>query len=822
MSFSESAGVITQTGTDTNYSGMIGLTGVTKNGNQYTLDNTRLLVTGTLDVDRTTDRLRFINYADLPGREYVFKITGNFDNSTVRTYQNTTIYDPLPSISFEFEKINGGNNGLFDGYIQTTSTSNVTIQGMVNVNDGATTGSQFNLAHNFEGNVTLDNAIFLNSTIGTLKLIFTAQTASTITINNCEFYGHGYRTAANSLTVNGLNTFGHPETINVNTTNFVSDLTLEGMEGFGVSTIFRSAGVSANLKFVRYINPFSSIPAPIPLINVSLSSAAGSQTIVQNRMIFTVQDASGVVANAKIQAIDTDNGNRPTTNYGASQAYETATSGDLTYSEITDINGNATFLVTSAVWYLGTSSTDKNIDNRGVANTYDLNYKLSSFLHLPTEQTPNHYASGDKKPVFLLSLDASITETNETTIASYSVIDNANKFYDRAKKFWYDNFDRQNLYVTKSGNQIDAGSYNVIIDATASSVFNVSGNTITIKANTFTGDMTTTGVITLLNGAIFNGTRTDANGTVLPLRNISVTGLVAGSTIRIYNETTSSQVFNQVVAGTSYTAQYAEGVGYSIGDVLELKVAKINMLEFSTSVVVTPTGWTALVSQETNAIYNEHGVDGSTVTGISWDSGNMEFDFNDADNNIEGADIGAWYYYFITTQVGISEAFGALVWSQVNKITNATNKVAITFDNIKSSPLQINNCWINRDDGVSIIATTSNSIQINPPAVFNTSIADVALIKAKTDLLNFTGTDIKATLDGEEVVTDTASRDASKADVSGLSTFDPSTQDVNTNNLSREASKADTTDLATKDNQEIINNGVKKSSLIIPHNEDTQ
>ena len=46
------------------------------------------------------------------------------------------------------------------------------------------------------------------------------------------------------------------------------------------------------------------------------------------------------------------------------------------------------------------------------------------------------------------------------------------------------------------------------------------------------------------------------------------------------------------------------------------------------------------------------------------------------------------------------------------------SKVAITFDNIRSAPLQINNTWIDRDDGISIIAVTSNSMQINPPAVF--------------------------------------------------------------------------------------------------------
>jgi hypothetical protein len=251
----------------------------------------------------------------------------------------------------------------------------------------------------------------------------------------------------------------------------------------------------------------------------------------------------------------------------------------------------------------------------------------------------------------------------------------------------------------------------------------------------------------------------------LPLRNVSVTGLTAGSTLRVYNTTTSAQVVNQVVAGTSYTATYAEGVGYSVGDVLELRAAKIDKLEFTASVIATSAGWSALISQDPNPTYAAHGKDGSTVSGITWDSGNMQFDFNDADNQIDGADIGAWYYYFITTATGIAEAFGALSWPQVNKITNVTSKVAITFDNVKSAPLRINNCWIDRDDGASIIATGSNSIQIDPPAVFVQGLSDVALIKAKTDLLNFTGTDVKATLDSEAVVTDTASRDASKADL---------------------------------------------------------
>ena len=71
----------------------------------------------------------------------------------------------------------------------------------------------------------------------------------------------------------------------------------------------------------------------------------------------------------------------------------------------------------------------------------------------------------------------------------------------------------------------------------------------------------------------------------------------------------------------------------------------------------------------------------------------------------------------------------------------------------------------------------------------------------------------------DDVNTNTASRNASKADVSNLSTFDPSFDDVTTDVASREASKADVTDLATKDNQEVVNDGVKKASLLIPHSD---
>jgi hypothetical protein len=267
-------------------------------------------------------------------------------------------------------------------------------------------------------------------------------------------------------------------------------------------------------------------------------------------------------------------------------------------NEATDVSGRISTLPTysgiKCLQYKTYAGDTETLKGSHTFRSYKYGYGLTS-------KTISVQPSVDIAEKDFKLADTLITETTKATVSAYTQIDTSTKFYDRAAAYLEDNLDTfTDLLVTRSGNLIDAGAYNVTIDATASSAFATSGNTITIKASTYTGDMVTTGTITLSNGATFSGTRTDANGTVLAPRNASLTGIAAGSTLRVYNTTTSTQVVNQVVAGTSYTATYAEGVGYSVGDVLELRVAKIDKLEFTTSVIPTSAGWSALVSQEDN------------------------------------------------------------------------------------------------------------------------------------------------------------------------------------------------------------------------------
>jgi len=108
-------------------------------------------------------------------------------------------------------------------------------------------------------------------------------------------------------------------------------------------------------------------------------------------------------------------------------------------------------------------------------------------------------------PLTLLDEDL-LTETVKTTIDGYTQIDTPQKFFDRAYSELYDSITNEEDYtVTRNGEIIEAGSYDVDIDGTiGGDAFVLSGNKITIKATTYTGLINTTGTITTLNGAVYD------------------------------------------------------------------------------------------------------------------------------------------------------------------------------------------------------------------------------------------------------------------------------------------------------------------------------
>ena len=314
----------------------------------------------------------------------------------------------------------------------------------------------------------------------------------------------------------------------------------------------------------------------------------------------------------------------------------------------------------------------------------------------------------------IISVDTAITETNGATVAAYTTLETSAKLYDRYQYFLSLAANiKTNNGLSRSGTLINAGSYNVVIDATAAQAFALAGNTITIKASTYTGDMTTTGIITLANGAVFIGTRTDANGTVAPPKTVSITGITAGSRLQIYNVTTAAEVVNTIVAGASYSATYTEGTGYSAGDVVRVRLAYDSgataKLPFTGQAIVGASGWALLASQQDDAVYNALGIDGSAVTEFVEDFPNTQVDINDPDGSTRVDRLYAWFVHAQGGEEGIRQWFGGIVAEDEANFRVVTAILNLKIDNVAATGVTFTDGRrLYRDDNASpLVSSTS-------------------------------------------------------------------------------------------------------------------
>jgi len=314
---------------------------------------------------------------------------------------------------------------------------------------------------------------------------------------------------------------------------------------------------------------------------------------------------------------------------------------------------------------------------------------------------------------FFMALDESLTETNKATVDNYTELETPEKFYDRAKSAWYDN--ESYPHLTKNGNTINAGSYNITVDASAASAFAFDGSTITIKATQYVGNIISSGTFTLLNGAEILGTYGET--VVLPW---TVTNVEAGSTVQLYNVTQNIQIENYITSGSgtkiTATGSYSSAEAES-GDTIRLRVTcqvGLSALEpFETFGVATAAGIAFRADQVADAVYNANNIDGSNITGITLtpDYTNIQIDLDDdeAPYQITAQEIYNYYAYIITTTQGIANFFGAI--SPIDRMNYRINAsiAPIKLQNTGTTDVVINGGRLYRDDNVSIIDTNSST-----------------------------------------------------------------------------------------------------------------
>jgi hypothetical protein len=350
------------------------------------------------------------------------------------------------------------------------------------------------------------------------------------------------------------------------------------------------------------------------------------------------------------------------------------------------------------------------VDRRSDSNSNadDFTFKFCSYGHSFSTSTQALKGLGELAVNWVLFDDALITDTRATTDA-YSVINTPEKFYNKAKAYLVDNYAGEtSTIVSRNGSNINAGSYDVVVDASASSVFAISGTTLTIKATTFVGNISTSGSATLSNGAEVIGTF--GATTVLPweIKNIEAT-----SRLQLYNVTKDTEVITTKLSGTAGALVDTDGTYTSseiaVGDIVRLRVTCVTgdeaMIPVVTTGVATTAGLNFSIDQQADTIYNTNAIDGSAINAWTADFTNtpMGVDLSESDGGASVQEIYAYIVYQQTTQNGVDK------WFNVIRAIDGSNYqidqaiADIKIQNIGTVAVNISGGRIFRKDGASVL-----------------------------------------------------------------------------------------------------------------------
>ena len=242
-------------------------------------------------------------------------------------------------------------------------------------------------------------------------------------------------------------------------------------------------------------------------------------------------------------------------------------------------------------------------------------------------------------------------------------------------------------------------------DALPPLIIEDSGTAYETQIGAITGVATAAGGMRIVDGSanpISGFTRMQSNdGTYWSppvVASASITGIVSGSKVRIYNVTENAETYIGT-PGTSYATTYTDGTGYTTGDSVQVTIHKRGYLTFQTTVVASAGGWVVGADQQVDDVYTTLAIDGSAVTGFAADYVFDEVNVTVA-SNFNIADMYAWWNYNLESNEGIRYfVAGMTAIDQANFRINNAN-VDIYIDNTTATNLrQLDNRRIYRADG---------------------------------------------------------------------------------------------------------------------------
>ena len=193
----------------------------------------------------------------------------------------------------------------------------------------------------------------------------------------------------------------------------------------------------------------------------------------------------------------------------------------------------------------------------------------------------------------------------------------------------------------------------------------------------------------------------------------SITNIVSGSRIQIYNVTTATELVNAIVSGTSYTYSYTVGTQISSGNTIRVRLTYQSGVtakaRFESLAVAGATGFSVLAQQTNDEVYNLIGIDGSTATEFSADYPNVEVNVSDPDNSTSVSRMYAWWVSNEFTADGIRQFFGGIDADDAANFKIVTSRASIKIDNTSSTGVTFTgDIRLYRDDGATpLVASTT-------------------------------------------------------------------------------------------------------------------
>lgn len=750
MAFSLSGSTITQTGTDANLSGLAGIAGVTVNTlasasgtfqgvTQYVINaSTTLVVNGTISHDPDSEIL--VLQRNSTDRPLTINGTYNFGSSAV--FRGGTVYQ-------------AGCGLVIAGYY--TGTQRQFQDAIAGIYISATGTLNWKGAAIFSG-----RSIISDGALNIEDAKFVPRCTNTATKDYCPRVGFKSGTGAlNGLVVEGesghffgvtlgsmtLSQFQRLDVVGNN--DAAAIISPEPASGFGSPFLFVSdikdlstgnlyVSRAWQQRFIEIMNYGGGVNLKDQLSDKTSTDFNAKGAVLVTKQVsakFLAQNGAPI-QDAKFYISEVSDGNEPPSSVSA-----TFTAQDISFLEsprsfllTSDANGD-TVTAKLAIYFgykMLTAAMVDNVRTKNGGNTLDAAW--ISYAHGIGGREVD--VSGQSAGLEQLTLvrDVSITQTDRIAVDAYTTLETSAKLYDRAKSWMVENYTGQAAtLVSRSGTLINAGSYNVTIDATAAQAFAVVGSTITIKASTYTGDMTTAGLITLVNGAQFVGTRTDATGTVAPpvLQSVTVSNGVAGTLLLIQDVTAPASPVT-LYRGTPATwphtwtdsADYAADrdirvrAAYQSGTTAKLFVDEL----IGTSTYAAPALGYRL-NQQDDATYNTRAQDGSTVSGITINDTALLIEVTTG--SIEWGALYAYEVHWLATSAGIVDEGRIItaldtanyVFEGAWKIKNVSSPVA---------PLVISGGWgrsVFDNTTQSLIDTTGGPIFTAPDQVYTTIVS---------------------------------------------------------------------------------------------------